>query len=142
DLACGDAVLAQHLGPGAGERDLADGCRRLAVLELERTLRQLEHRAAERDRPGRNDNDVAFIFVETRDVRGERNKPSFPRPARLGVDQERRADLDHDAAEVGEGGGFGGHGWQKFGRLGQGERLLYSRLTAARPGPRRGGGPR
>ena len=36
NLSGGDAVVAEHLGPGARERNLADGGGGLAVLELER----------------------------------------------------------------------------------------------------------
>src|SRR5256885_15037770 len=61
----------------------------------------------------------------------DQTEPRLSRAARLGVDQERGADLDHDAAEIGEGGGFGGHGSQRSGRQWSGRRLLYSRLTAA-----------
>ena len=45
-----DAMTRQRLGPGARQRDLADRGGRLALLELERRGRQLEHAAAERDR--------------------------------------------------------------------------------------------
>ena len=68
----GDAVTAEHLRPGARERDLADGGRGLAVLELERARRQLEHGAAERDGAGRDHEDVALLAVQTGDVLGQR----------------------------------------------------------------------
>ena len=80
-LAGGDLVLAERLGPGARQRDLADRRGGLAVLELERPFRQLEHGAAERDRAGRNDDDVALVLVQLGDVLRQRGEPRLFEPA-------------------------------------------------------------
>ena len=40
---------------------------------------------------------------------GERGEPVLVDAAGRGIDQQRRADLDDDAAEIGEGGEFAGH---------------------------------
>ena len=101
-LAGGDAVARQRLGPGARQCDLADRRGGLAVLELERSCRQFEHRAAERDGAGRDHQQVALAAVQRREIGGQRSKPCFVEPAGLGVDQKRGADLHDDAAKVGK----------------------------------------
>ena len=88
--------------PGARERDLPDRRRGLAILQLERPRRQLEHGTAERDRPGRDHQQVAFVAVQGGDILGERCEPIVMEPSALAVDQQRGADLHHDAAEIGE----------------------------------------
>ena len=98
----GDAVAAEHLRPGAGERDLPDRRRGLAVLELERPRRQPEHGTAERDRPGRDHQQVALVARQRGDVLRKRCQPIMMEPSALAVDQERGADLHHNAAEVTE----------------------------------------
>ena len=90
-LAGGDAVPRQRLGPGARQRDLADRRGGLAVFELERTCRQLEHGAAERDRAGGDDQHVALVAVELGDVGGQRRKPRFAAAGRRGDRQARRS---------------------------------------------------
>ncbi len=95
--------------PGARERDLPDGGGGLRVLELQRAARQLEHRAPERDRARRHDQHVAAVLVQRRDILGERGEPFLVHAAGRAVDEERGADLDDDAAEIGEARGFMGH---------------------------------
>ena len=56
----------ERFGPGARQRDLAHGRGSLAVFELERTCRQLEHGAAEHDRSGGDDEDVALVAMQAR----------------------------------------------------------------------------
>ena len=75
DLAGGDAVAAERLRPGAGQRDLADGGGGLALLQLQRAARQAEHGAAERDRAGGDDQHVAPPPCSARDVVGQRGEP-------------------------------------------------------------------
>ena len=104
DLPGGDPVLAELLRPGAGQRDLADGGRGLALLQLQRAA------CAARARCGR--------ARSRRTRRPARRRPRacrrrYRRPARRAsrasarrraVDQQRRADLDDDAAELARGG--------------------------------------
>ena len=104
DLARRQADGAQRLGPGASERDLADGRGGLAVLELECAARQ-------RKRSTRRPNaiapeDTTMISGATPLQRGEIGGERVePRPAdAVRVDEQRGADLDDDAAEVGETG--------------------------------------
>jgi hypothetical protein len=49
DLSGNDLVRRQAFGPGAGQRDLANGRRCLAFLQLQRAGREIEHRTAERN---------------------------------------------------------------------------------------------
>ena len=93
-------VRAQRLGPGARQRDLADGGGGLAVLELERAGRQLEHGAAERDGAGGDHQHVVLLLVQGGDVGGELIEPVALQAAGGGVHQQRGADLDDDAAEI------------------------------------------
>ena len=74
-LAGDDAVAVQRLRPGAGERNLADGSGGLAVLELQRRLRQPQQRAPERDRAGGDDQHVGAALVQRGDVLDERVEP-------------------------------------------------------------------
>jgi hypothetical protein len=46
-------------------------------------------------------------------IGSKRRQPRSPGVARLGIDQERRADLDDDAAEIFERGAFHGFGRMK-----------------------------
>src|SRR5439155_17212025 len=94
--------------PGAGERDLADRRRRLAVLEPERGLK-LEHAAAERDRARGNHQDVAVLAVQPGDVGRERGEPGLVEAARPGVDHQRGTDFHDDAAKIAEHWGFARH---------------------------------
>ena len=99
-------MAAEFLRPRAGERDLANGRRGLAFLELQRPPAESEDRPAERDRPG---GDHAHLHARIRqggDVGAERTQP-FPLQAGFSVDQQGRPDLDDDAAMGGEGAGHG-----------------------------------
>src|SRR5262249_10991815 len=69
----------------------------------------LEHRAAERDRARGDHQDVAHLPVQRGDVGGERGEPGLLYATRVGVDEQRRSDLDDDAAEVRQGGEFARH---------------------------------
>jgi len=95
-------VPPQRLGPVARQRDLADRGGSLAVLELERTRRKPEYSAAERDGARGNHQEIASLAMQRGEIGGERGKPGFVEPARLGIDQEGGADLDDDAAEIGK----------------------------------------
>jgi len=108
-LAGPDAVMPQRFRPCARKRNLTDGGRRLAVLEFERTWGQLEQRSAERDRARGYDQNVACVAMEERDILDQRGEPCLLYPPGRGVNQERRADLDDDAAEIFELGKFDGH---------------------------------
>ena len=92
-------MAAEPFRIGAGQRDLADRRRRLALLELQHAAGQAEHAAPERDRAGGDDQHVAPARGER--ARHRRQAPrAIPRAAcRLAVDQQRRADLDDDPAE-------------------------------------------
>jgi hypothetical protein len=61
-------VAGQDLAPDAGQRDLPDRGGRLAVLQLERAARQLEHRAAECDGARGHDQDLAPVLVQAGDI--------------------------------------------------------------------------
>ena len=76
-------MAAERLGPGARERDLPDGGGGLAVLQLERAARQLQHGAAERDRAGRHHQHVALLARAARamSAASEASQFSFTRPA-------------------------------------------------------------
>ena len=134
DLPGRDAVMGQNLGPDARQRDLADGGRGLALLELQRARRQAEHGAPERDRAGGDDEHVGAAGMELGDVLGERGEPGVIQPAARPVDEERGADLQDDAPERGKSrksrlpeplrGGFGVR------------RALHRRRRARRAGPR------
>ena len=78
DLARGQPDGAERLGPGAGQRDLADGGGGLAVLELQRTRRQAEHAPAERDGAGGDDHHLGAARLQ----RGRGRRPA--RRARRG----------------------------------------------------------
>ena len=69
DLAGDDLVARQAFRPGAGQRDLADGRGRLAFLELQRAGGQIEHRAAERDGAGGDDEDIDALGLQRRRYR-------------------------------------------------------------------------
>ena len=90
-------MALQRLGIGAGKRDLPDRGGRLALLETERPRGQIEDAPAEGDGARGDDEEVAPAGRERRKVGGERIEPGALQP--LAVDEERRADLDDDAAK-------------------------------------------
>ena len=97
-----DAVGPEHLRPDPRQRDLADRGRGLAIFQLQRSARQLEPAAAKRDRARGDDEDVAALAMQPGHVVGEGRQPRRPHLAPIGIDQQRRADLDDDAAELTE----------------------------------------
>src|SRR5262249_35208690 len=101
-------MAAERLRPGARERDLADRGGGLAVLELERAFRQLEHAAAQGNGTRRHNEDVALARMQRRDVGRERGEPCLFDAAALGVNKQRRPDLDDNTAEIGEARGAHG----------------------------------
>src|SRR5215470_11468109 len=93
-------MTTEGLRPGARQLDLPDRRRRLAFLELEKSFGQLQHRSAERDGARGHHEKIASLAVQGSDIRNERSEPGLLHPPGLGIDQERRADLDDDTAEV------------------------------------------
>ena len=85
---------------GMGELDLAGGGGGLVLLELERAGRQLEMRAAEANGAGGHQHDLAAALLQARHVVGQRRQPVVTDLASGLVDQERRADLDHQPPGV------------------------------------------
>ena len=75
DLSGADAVIAEHFRPDPRQRDLADGGRALAFLELQRAARQFQAAAAERNRAGRDHQDVAALAMQFGDIGGQRRQP-------------------------------------------------------------------
>ncbi len=71
--------------------------------------RQLQDAAAERDGAGGNHQHVAALLVQGGDVGGQCFQPVMLQTPGGSIHQERGADLHHDAAEIGERRGFGGH---------------------------------
>ena len=107
DLPGRDAVPRQHLRPDARQGDLADGGGGLALLELQRAGGEAEHGAAEGDGAGRDHQHIGAAPVQPGDVLRQRREPAFVRLAARPVDEQGRADLEHDAAELVEGGDHG-----------------------------------
>ena len=107
DLAGIQALAAELLRPGAGQRDLADGGGGLAFLEPQRALAEAEHGAAERDGARGDDQDLRAGLDQCGNVVDQRAQPVALQPGGA-VDQQGGADLDGDAAVGGEGAP--GHG--------------------------------
>lgn len=101
-LSGGEAVGAQRFGPVAGQRDLADGGSGLALLQPQGAGGQAEHGAPERDRAGGDDEDIGAALVQLGEVLGQCSEPGMAQAAAAAVDQQAGADLDDDAAEIGE----------------------------------------
>ncbi len=87
-LAGGDGAPRQRFGPGARQRNLADGGGRLAFLKLKTSGRQFEHGAAECDGARRHHQNVALAAVKRREVGDQRFQPGFLEPAGLRVHQQ------------------------------------------------------
>jgi len=100
DLPGRQAAIAHHLGPRPRQRDLSDGCRSLAFLELQRPPAEAEHATTERDGAGGDNHNLAAAARERGKVVDERVQPGGVDAAALAVDQQRRADLDDDPAEI------------------------------------------
>ena len=88
DLAGADAVMAQHLRPDSRQRDLPHCRGGLAFLELERSARQFETAASERDRTGGHDQEFATLAVQPGEVVGQRREPRGAHFAGVGIDQQ------------------------------------------------------
>ena len=111
DLGRDEAAGAGKFLVGMGEPDLPDRCGRLALLELERALRQLQGMAAERDGAGRHQHDLLALRGERGHVVDEGLEPRGFQRAGRAVGEQRRADLDDDALRLrpfGAGGRRGG----------------------------------
>ena len=111
DLRGDEPARARQLLVGVRQADLADGGRRLALLELERALGQLQGVAAERDGARRHEHDLLALRGERGDVVEQRGEPLGLERAGRPVGQQRRADLDDDALRLrpfGAGAGVAG----------------------------------
>ena len=92
----------------AGEADriditlLADGGCRLALLQFERTLGELQGMAAKRYGARRHDDHLLALLGECSNVVDEGGKPLGLELAARPVGQQRRADLDHNPAVFSE----------------------------------------
>ena len=86
------------------QRDLPDGRGRLALLQPQGARRVAEHGAAERDGARGDHEHVDAAGMKLGDVLGERREPGMAQPPARPVDEQGRADLDDDAAEILEGG--------------------------------------
>ena len=95
-------VPRQRLAPGPRQRNLPYRRSRLAVLELERAGRQLEHGAAERNRAGRDDQEIAPVAMQRGQVSAQRRKPRFAQPTGTPINKQGRPDLHDNPAEVGK----------------------------------------
>jgi hypothetical protein len=95
-LSGGDAVTPQHLRPASAICPISrrrPGC----PLELQRSDRQLEHRAAERDRSDETTSRSRFSVGARRCPRRAESQSCA---GRLRCRPGARADLHHDAAET------------------------------------------
>ena len=99
----------QHLGPEPRQRDLAHGGGGLAVFELQRAMGEAENAAPERDGARGHDQHIGAAAMKRGDVVGEARQPAMFRRSLLRIDEQRGADLDDDAFEVGEDGSALGH---------------------------------
>ncbi len=98
-------MVGERLRPVPRQRDLPHSGGGLAFVKLQRPCRQAEQGASQRDRPGGNHQHIRAACFQRGDILGERGEPGLPQPAGLPVDQQSRADLQHDAAEGRKGGG-------------------------------------
>ena len=98
----GQVVLLEHFLPGVREPDLPDRRRGLALLQSQATRRQPELPPPQRDRAGRHEDDLLAPFAQCREVRGQRLEPGAIQATRGAVDEQRRADLDHDPPRPGQ----------------------------------------
>ena len=73
----------------------------LAILQPQRAGAEAKHAPAECNRAGRDDEHIDAPPMQLGDVLGERREPSMIELAPHAVNEQRRADLQHDAAELG-----------------------------------------
>ena len=101
-------MVAEHLRPEPGQRDLSDGGRRLALLELQAAAGQAEHggvpSAMAPEETTRTSTPSSFRSAIS--SASEASHAAFQAPA-LPVDEQGRADLDHHAAKLVERGWTG-----------------------------------
>ncbi len=100
DLAGGERVMAERLGPGAGQRDLSDRGGGLALLEAQRARGQAEDGAPQGDRARGDDEHIRAALMQIGEVLGESGEPGLTQATAVAVDEEARADLHHDATEL------------------------------------------
>jgi hypothetical protein len=98
-LSGADAVSPEHLRPNSRQRDLSYRGSSLAFFEFQRSARQFQKAAAERNRARRDDQEFASLAVQFCEICRQRREPCSAHFAGVGIDQQRRADLDDDAAE-------------------------------------------
>ena len=94
DLRNGDAVARQRLLIGMGQPDLPGGSRRLLFFEAQTAPGEAEMAAADRDRPGGDEDHLLTARAATRHVISKCRKPRAAELAALG-DQQCRTDLDN-----------------------------------------------
>ncbi len=82
-------MLSEGAGPLAGQRNLPDRRRSLAVFELEPSFGQGRDRTTERNRAGGYHNHARAALVEGGNIRDERFEPCALDSAEGAVDQER-----------------------------------------------------
>src|SRR5690606_36647326 len=103
----GKPLGAERLGPDLTERDLPDRGGGLRILEAgAAALGQLEPPRAQRVRARGDDRDLLARTGAFGDIRRDPGQPFAPHAA-VGIDEQRRADLDYQARAG--GGGEEGH---------------------------------
>ncbi len=100
DLRHAQPMQLQCVLPGVRQADLADCRRRLFLFQLEPRRRQPELPASECDGARRHQQHFLPAGTQRRYIRGQRLKPGAVRGALLRIDQQRGADLDHDATRA------------------------------------------
>ena len=104
DLRHRDAVASQRLLIGMRKTDLAGRRRGLLFLETQGATAQAEMAAPDRDRAGRDDDDLLPPSAAAREIIDQRVEPGAVDLAIL-ADQEGRADLDDQPLGLGQGRG-------------------------------------
>ena len=104
DLRHRDAVAGQRLLIGMGETDLAGRGGGLFFFEAQRAAAQAKMTAPDRDRAGRDDDDLLPPGAAAREIIDQRVEPGAVDLAIL-ADQEGRADLDDQPLGLGQGRG-------------------------------------
>ena len=104
DLGHGDAVAGEGLLIGMGEADLAGGGRGLLLLQPQRAGGEAEMAPADGDGAGGDEDHLLPLGAERGHVVGQGVEPAPADVAALVVDQQGRADLDHDPLGAGQAG--------------------------------------
>ena len=89
-----EAVGHQDFLVGAGQADLADRRRCLRLFQRQGSIGQAQHPAPQRDRARGHQNDIGAAGMGGGHILGQTAQPVAAQ-ARHPVDQQRRADLDH-----------------------------------------------